>query len=297
MGLEFHHTITLRRFKFSNQKIIMILMHHATVFCSLLLTGALGTSNPSSRRMHPDPSKSRAQPRQSQRWFFTYERPKEMVNVGWPESMQCWLIHDADAGDGSRARWFSLQDGWKEYDDGKRKFYVGPSGVSQWDRPAAADRVRMWFENEDVTITNFGEELLHCNISLLPYNKQRRFNLLGQGRVPCGNIWGGRWEDPLYLSEMQVCPVNITFTSETDSGKIDNIPIFKNARAMFETNLKEHEELKDTGLEDNEEFIDNCVSAMMATYKKLTSKFNYNAKKFWDRSNTWISNKIKKARQ
>jgi len=156
-----------------------------------------------------------------------------------------------------------------------------------------------------------GEYDVGIMISFLPYNEQRRFNFIE--RSPYSNI---------------------TFTSETDSGKIDNIPIFKNARAMFETNLKEHKELKDTGLactkcggagevkgrlwgknrcnecggtgrrkdpvwlNVRKKFIDNCVSAMMAKFKKSpVSGWDYNAKTFWDGSTTWISNEIKKARQ
>jgi len=51
-------------------------MNPTSVFCSLLLTGALAAS----------------QDYDQQRWFFSYERPAERPD--WPESRKCWLQQD-----------------------------------------------------------------------------------------------------------------------------------------------------------------------------------------------------------
>jgi len=49
-------------------------MNPTTVFCSLLLTGALGASQSQN---------------EVQNWLLTYERPAERPD--WPESVQCWV--------------------------------------------------------------------------------------------------------------------------------------------------------------------------------------------------------------
>merc|ERR1712096_354633 len=233
-----------------------------------ILAGAPGTctSNPPSRRMHPDPSKSRAQTRQSQpqpqrpqRWFFTYERPSNRQST-WPESVQCWVIRDGN----------------------------GSNWVSE-DR----SRVSICFENVD-----FGK---CCKITLYKKRdgKQCRFELKHDGsdlppaeRAWWPSTWGGCWDGKKSprstFTDPQLQSVQITFTSETDSQKIDTIHdyVFEIAKAMFETNLKGRIKV------DDKVFIDKCVSDMMTKYKKHASNYNYNAQTFWDRSAKWISKQI-----